>query len=202
MAKTLTSVQNGAYPYKIIKGRETNPYVINSKILPCLRALNILALPWKRGFGDVITNIRDTSLSIFTNKERRASDTKNHHLAVRQLGALTVTKCTGMPTDKNDDCICNELKDTTFADIIKYIRDEKKLGEFHHYGPIRHSKDGGVKLQYIECSKRKRDGCQSPGRIKWTLYQDGKTRLKLSFIPRTSVRPTMSVDQGFHSRKM
>ena len=161
-----------------------------------------MALPWKRGFGDVITNIRDTSLSIFTNKERRASDTKNHHLAVRQLGALTVTECTGMPTDKNDDCICNELKDTTFADIIKYIRDEKKLGEFHHYGPIRHSKDGGVKLQYIECSKRKRDGCQSPGRIKWTLYQDGKTRLKLSFIPRTSVRPTMSVDQGLHSRKM
>ena len=82
----------------------------------------MLAIPWKRGFGDVITNIRDTSLSIFTNKERSASDTKNHHLAVRQLGALTVSKCTGMPTDKNDSCIYNELKDTTFEDMIKCIQ--------------------------------------------------------------------------------
>jgi len=51
---------------------------INSKILPSFGALNMLALAWKRGFGDVITNIRDTSLSIFVNKERSASDTKNH----------------------------------------------------------------------------------------------------------------------------
>ena len=133
----------------------------------------MLALPWKRGFGDVITNIRDTSLSIFVKKDSRASDTKNHHLAVRASCPLTLTKCVGMPTDKNDDCIFNEPKDHTLAHVIKYIRDEKKLGHFHCYGPVKRSKDGSTKTQYIECSKRKRDGCKSRGRISWIKYQDG-----------------------------
>ena len=92
----------------------------------------MLALPWKRGFGDVITNIRDTSLSIFTNKERSASDTKNHHLAVRQLGALTVClNARACQQTKMTAAYIMNLK-TLLSKIIKCIRDEKKLGEFHH----------------------------------------------------------------------
>ncbi|CAL6296594.1 unnamed protein product [Bathycoccus prasinos] len=41
----------------------------------------MLALPWKRGFGDVLTNIRDNSLSIFVKKQSRASDTQILQLA-------------------------------------------------------------------------------------------------------------------------
>jgi hypothetical protein len=84
-----------------------------------------------RKFGDVLTNVRDTTLSIFVPKEPRASNTENLSVVVRPCLQLTVTKCTGMPTDKNDDCVLNEFKHLTFDEIIEMIRYGKKLGFFH-----------------------------------------------------------------------
>jgi len=52
-------------------------------------------------------------------------------VVVRPCLQLTVTKCTGMPTDKNDDCVLNEFKHLTFDEIIEMIRYGKKLGFFH-----------------------------------------------------------------------
>ena len=147
----------------------------------------MLALPWKRGFGEVITNIRDTGLSIFVKKEHSASDTKNRHLAVRPSCAYPAN-CAGMPADKNNDGIYNEPKDRILANVITYIRDEKELGHFHRYGPVQHSKDGSTKTQYIECSKRKRETAAKVEVVSSGLnIRMARHRLNLKFITSTCV---------------
>ena len=87
----------------------------------------MLALPWKCEFGDTLTNMRDSILSIFVKKESRALDTKFLRLATWPAGASTVAKCVCTLKDKNDDCIYNEPEQRSFAEVIKYIRNESKF---------------------------------------------------------------------------